>query len=381
MRIGLNLLHALPEIGGGWNYIANLVRALAEHDNTNTYIAFVTEVSECIVPPNSNITTVRIGLRSAIRAQRVLYENSILQLLAIRHHLDCMHWFASTQAFMNSVPGAVTVYDMQPFLHLANYSRAKRIYLQVMVSRSARRARMFLPMSEATAQDLSRVLNVGRARMTVIPPIMEARFKPATAEAVAGLRIKYKLPEKFWLYTAHMYPHKNHVRLLHAYRMLKSGKTAPWPLILRGDPAGAEHEVLTAITHLDLQKDVIMLPRLGEEELPLLYSAASALIFPSLYEGGGMPVSEAMACGCPVIASDISATREFAGDAALYFSPLSIDSIAEAMQDFQNHVADEERMRRLGLIRATEFRALPVIRKLLGAYTSTVQKSQAGSIP
>ena len=368
MRIGLNLLHALPEIGGGWNYIANLVAALGKYDGDNNYVAFVTKESKRLVPSKPNFMSVCVNIRPASRVQRVVYENTWLQLLSDRYKLDCMHWFANTQALANAVPGVVTVYDMHSFLNFATFSLAKRFYSQIMMYQTSRRARILLPMSQATAQDLCRVLHANPARMIVIPPVLNPQFKPASCDEVTSFRAEYRLPGRFWLYVAHILPYKNHLLLLQAYHGVKSGGFTPWPLVLRGDPKGAESEVVRMVAQLGLESDVIMLPRLDEAELPALYSAASALVFPSLYEGGGMPVVEAMACGCPVIASNIPSVREYAGDAACYFNPRDLRSIGEAMLEFQSDTGPRERSRRAGLVRAEEFRPQQVIGKLVSAY-------------
>jgi glycosyltransferase involved in cell wall biosynthesis len=372
MRIGLNLLHALPEIGGGWNYIQNLVVALGEYDRTNSYVAFVTHASECLVPTQPNFEHVLVKLHSESRPRRIVYENTVLQYLARKRHLDCMHWFASTQGIVNTVPAVVTVHDLQPFLNYAGFSLFKRVYLRLMMSITMRRASILLPVSQATARDLERRLNADPGRMVVIPAVVGDLFKPATVEDIASFRARYCLPEHFWLYVAHLYPHKNHVRLLRAYYQLKQAGHQPWPLVLRGDPYGAEIQVRQHIARWHLEEDVIWLPRLVQRELVALYSAASALIFPSLYEGGGIPVLEAMACGCPVVASDIPPVREFAGDAASYFDPTNVDSIAQTMLAFQNGTIDRERGRQRGLSRVAEFRAESVVVRLLAAYSSTI---------
>jgi glycosyltransferase involved in cell wall biosynthesis len=368
MRIGLNLLHALPDIGGGWNYVQNLVAALGECDATNSYVAFVTRESECLVPTKPNFEPVRINTNSVRRPQRVIYENTMLQILAVKHELDCMHWFGNTQALFNTVPGVVTIYDLHAFLDSSRFPVVKRVYLRLMMTLTARRAAMLLPISQATAQELQSVLHADPTRMVVIPVVLGPQFEPVAAERIVRFRIRYGLPDRFWLYVAHQYPHKNHIRLLHAYHRLKSNGLTPWSLVLRGDPKGAEAEVIDTVAHLNLRREVIILPRLDEADLPVLYSAAAALVFPSLYEGGGIPVVEAMACGCPVTASNIPAVKEFAGDAALYFDPLDIGAIGQAMLAFQQKPANRECYVRRGLRQAGNFRAQSIIGKLLNAY-------------
>jgi glycosyltransferase involved in cell wall biosynthesis len=369
MRIGFNLLHALPEVGGVWNYIGNLVAALGREDGHNEYVAFVTQVSAPLVTPHANFRIVSIPIRSKMRAQRVLFENSALQALAWREQLDCMHWFANAHGILNVVPAVVTVYDLQPFLGYAAMSRAKRTFLQWRMRDTVRRAAMLLPMSGATAADLQRMLGANPQKMTVVPPVLEAIFRPPDGATLNRLRERYRLPPEFWLYVAHAYAHKNHERLLQAYRAIRLENPGAWPLVLRGNcqPGSPTLEKLSA--RLGLGEHVIVLPTLNRDDLPALYGAASALVFPSLYEGGGIPILEAQACGCPVVASDIAAVREFAGEAALYMNPQSVADIKRAMMTVADNPSNRERIRQLGLERAREFRRIPVVHYLLDAYS------------
>ena len=367
MRVGLNLLPALPEIGGGWNYIRSLIRGLARVDSSDAFVAFVTPESECLVPAERNFSAVRVNIRSSIRAWRVIFENSTLFGMARQRGLDCLHWFSGTQGLLNAVPAVVTCYDLHPFLRLGPYSPVKRLYLKLMVGQTARRAGVLLPMSEATAAGMENVLGVDRSRMVVIPPVLEDDLRPAAAADSARFREVHRLPERFWLYVAHFHAHKNHLRLLEAYRRL-AGEGPAWPLVLRGDDKGAKRDVERRVLELGLQNDVIFLPPLEAAGLPLLYSAATALVFPSLYEGGGLPVVEAMACGLPVAASRIPPVMEFAGAAALGFNPTDVPSIAAAMRELAGSGDRREARRREGLDRAGNFRAETVIPRLLGAY-------------
>lgn len=368
MRIGLNLLHAGPDIGGGWNYIANLVALIAEQDHVNEYVAFVTDVSATIVPDRPNIRTVRLPVRAGSRPQRVAFEHTLLQVVVWRHGLDCLHWFANSQGIVNAAPAVVTIYDLQPFLEHAPITPLKRRYLQWRLRSTVARAPMLLPMSQATADDLQRLLGANPERMTIVPPRLEPGFEPAGQDDMRRVRERYGLPGEFWLYVAHLYPHKNHERLLEAYRQLKRQDPRAWPLVLRGDRQLVGPDIDAIVRRLGLVEDVLVLPRLERAELPAVYSAATALVFPSLYEGAGIPVLEALACGCPVAASGISAVREFAGQAARYFDPLATDGIAATMAALAADPDGRTQLRERGLERAMAFRATPVIDRLLGAY-------------
>src|SRR5438874_9205087 len=126
MRVGLNLLHALPEIGGGWTYISNVLASLAHFDQDNEYTVFVNRLSRSLAPKATNFSIDLSPIEARSRAQRILYENTILPLKARRLHLDCLHWFANTQALWSSVPGLVTVYDLQAFRSPSPFPLHKR---------------------------------------------------------------------------------------------------------------------------------------------------------------------------------------------------------------------------------------------------------------
>lgn len=367
MRIGLNLLHALPEIGGGWNYIESLISALARYGHEINYVAFVTQYSRELVPRQPNFEVVPIRLASTIRSLRVVYENTIFNLLLKRFQLDCIHWFSGTQSFHCHVPSVVTVHDLKVFIH-GKDSMLQQVYLKWAIKVTARRASLLLPVSVTTQQELQKILSVAASRMAVIPAIIDDSFSTRSCDDIIDFRTKYCLPVHFWLYVAHFYPHKNHIRLLQAYHNLKSCGFKPWPLVLRGDPKGAETDVMRIISELDLKNDVIFLPRLDEAELPVLYSTASALIFPSTYEGGGIPVMEAMACGCPIVAADIPAVREFAGEAAICFDERNVLAIADAMKNLQENMGICGKNIQNGIDRIKKHRPKYVAERLVHMY-------------
>ncbi len=382
MRIGLNLLHALPEIGGAWNYIAGLLNGIAECDTTNTYVGFVTPSSRVLLPTTANFIPVEVPVHSKSRPRRILYENTALQSLARKHRLDLMHWLANTRGIINVVPAAVTFYDLMVFARPDGFTKLKRTYLQAMMQQTVQGAEMLLPMSESTAGDMKRVLGASSDHMTVIPPILSSAFAVADNRTVNDFRERHALPEQFWLYVAHFYPHKNHLGLLEAYHSLKANGAAPWPLVLCGDLKGNDEIILAAIHERQLEESVTLISAgyrngterfpLSSEELSVLYAAAGAQVFPSLFEGAGIPVLEAMACGCPLLASDIAPVKEFARDAAVYFDAKDVSGMSEAMMQFQLDGEIREKCRARGLARAAEYRAAPVVGRLLNAYEKTV---------
>ncbi len=338
MKIGLNLLHARPAIGGGWTYIANLLEAVERSSDGHEYVAFVNAVSRTLVSPGARmkIVPVEIGVS---QITRVLYENTYLQARARRERLDLMHWFANIDGVYNAVPAAVTVYDLHPIVIPGTFSAPQRAFLSAGIRRAVRRGGRLLPISQATATDLTRRCGARVTRMTVIPPILDACFQRPDSAAIEHVRRKYRLPSAFWLYVASLNQHKNHVRLLEAYAEVRRRRPDAWPLVLRADRKRRDEHVFRRIEELDLKEHVLFLPPLERTEMAGLYGAASSLVYPSVFEGGAMPVCEGLVCGCPVVAADLPVIRECARDAARYFDPLSVEGIAEAMEEMQQDPA------------------------------------------
>lgn len=369
MRVGLNLLHSHPGIGwGAWNYIEGLVQALGEYDESNDYVVYCTSLSEVLVPRNPNFRLERIEINGENRIQRIFYENTFLQWRAARDRLDCMHWFAQAQAIFSAVPGVVTVYDLRMFDDPKDYPLAYRTYLRTMIPFGVRKAAVVAPMSQATASDLTRILSTRPDRMIVIPTPISPRFQPVSAAEVTGVRAKYALPDQFWLYVARFDTNKNYERLFQAYAKLKQRQRGTWPLVLRADMYDREELFDRLVGENGIRDDVVLLPKMDAADMPALFTAATALIFPSLYEGGGIPVMEAMACGLPVVASNIPTTREFAGEAALTFDPMDVAAMADAMARMAESPELRAEHMAKGLQKAAEFAPEKVAAKLVKAY-------------
>jgi glycosyltransferase involved in cell wall biosynthesis len=368
MRIGLGLLHVHRGIGGIWNYIDNVLRVLARYDDANTYVGYVNDESRDLIPDKGNFHVHHLNINPRAPIQRIACENTVLQGLAKYHGIDCMHWFGNIHAFLSFVPNVVTVHDIFLYKDAHTFSLLRGFYWRLMFRHTVKNCRVLLPVSEATAEELAVVLGADREKMILTPFPMDERFRPMPPDRVEEFRTKYGLPDQFWLYVAHTYKHKNHLGLLEAYRNLKVRGFNPWPLVLRGDPSDAESRITGAIREFGLENDVIRFPRIDYFDLPLLYSCASALVFPSFFEGCGLPVLEAMACGCPVIASDIPPMREFAGEAACFFDPADVHDIERSMAELERDETLRHTLTEKGLEQVGHFDSATVARDIMKAY-------------
>jgi glycosyltransferase involved in cell wall biosynthesis len=245
--------------------------------------------------------------------------------------------YHSTYYLMPYRPGAptiLTIYDLIAMLHPQTVSPRARLLFRVTTRLALATAQQIVAISEATRQDLLRYFPIPAKRVTAIPLAADPRFQPQPATAIAAVRRKYNLPKHYLFYLGINKPHKNLVHLVEAYaRLSQSSVTNPqFPLIVAGAWDDRYPEPKERVAALKLTEQVRFLGPVDDADLPALYSGCTLFVFPSLYEGFGLPVLEAMACGAAVMCSNASSLPEVAGDAAILFDPLDVDAIAAALQ-------------------------------------------------
>ena len=374
MKVGLNLLHVRPEIGGGWNYIANILRVLPLLEKNFRFVAYCTSVSAAIMPNDDRFEIKIISLGGSSQIVRVAFEQAVLPFLAHKDGVDCVHWFANSCSIFGIKPSVVTLHDFKSIEKPTNDIALKSLYMRQAVRFSCRQADVIAPISEVSADTAQRLFNVQKDRIVVVHNPIQSTFRPIPYENLSEFRNRLKLPPQFWLYVAHPYPHKNHNRLFEAYKRLLESEGSAWPLILRGDGPKEKEELANIALNLGIADSLTWIPRLSTEDMAKLYSSATALVFPSLYEGCGIPVLEAMACGCPLIASNIRTTREFAGDDVLTFDATDVNSIARAMHQFASDRSLRTASTITGIQRAEQYSPKNCVTRLSLAYHMSVQK-------
>jgi glycosyltransferase involved in cell wall biosynthesis len=247
-----------------------------------------------------------------------------------------------------------TIHDLAPFHVPKKYDWKRMFYGRVVARRLAARQDRVIAISQNTARDIERFFRLASQRVTVIHNGLDhARFSPG--EPGGALR-KYAIQSPFFLYVARLeHPGKNHVRLISAFEEFKAATRSDWRMVFAGsDWQGAEH-IHTAIRQSPFAADIQSLGFVPEEHLPDLYRAAGAFVYPSLYEGFGLPPLEAMACGCPAIASSRGALGEVVGDAAALVEPEDIHSIARQLYILSTDTTARNQYRAAGLAQARKF--------------------------
>ncbi len=326
MRFVLDLRTASEHFPGIGRYGISLARALPMFLERGECLVLIRDPARCSYPfPSGNrVETVDVPASPFSLAQQWLIPAVLRTLKPCLYH--------SLYYIMPLRPGAVTVltvYDLIPLLCPGSVSLRARIFFRPLFRLALSASSGLIAVSRSTLDDLMARFNIGGKKATVIPLAAGPDFRPRPSAQKEAVRLKYGLPDSFILYVGTQKPHKNLDGLLRAFARAKARKGVA--LAIAG-PRGRDFYRLEALARrLGIEGSVRWLGRVPDGDLPALYSASTAFVFPSLYEGFGLPVLEAMACGTPVACSDIPALREVAGDAALYFNPRSPDSIARAI--------------------------------------------------
>jgi glycosyltransferase involved in cell wall biosynthesis len=354
------------ETGGTETYARELIPALLAERPDLRFTAFVNrEAAEAGGPWGEAIPSVTVPVRARRRAEWVRGEQQLLPRLAARAGVDILHSLANTAPAWGRFKRVVTVHDLihriYPEAHFGRISTAMRW----LVLLAARRADRVIAPSASAGADIVRLLHVPADAVDVVP---QGVSPPPDAEAArAAERARFALGERpLVLAVSAKRPHKNLPRLLEALASIPAERRPL--LVVPGYPTPHEAELRERAAALGVEDDVRFPGWVSAAELEGLYAEASAFVFPSLYEGFGLPVLEAMARGVPVACSDRGSLAEVAGDAARLFDPEHPGQIAAAIEALISDRAEAERLRQAGRRRAAGFTWGATARGTLASY-------------
>lgn len=286
---------------------------------------------------------------------RIAWEQTVLPIELLREGADLLHalGFVSPLAWRGRT--VVTVYDLSFLRFPEVYNRANRLYLGTFTPPSLRRADRVITISEDARRDVIELCGVAPERVTPILLAADDRFRPAPPAAVKAFRARNGLPERFVLYQGTLQPRKNVDTLVRAYALLRSQGNDDHRLVLAG-PRGWQYEpIFELIRQLGLEGSVTFPGFVPDDELPLWYSSATVFAFPSRYEGFGLPLLEAMACGTPVVSSNASSLPEVVGDAGLLVDPTDVEGLCSALRRLLEDDALRSSLSAAGQARAQAF--------------------------
>lgn len=261
---------------------------------------------------------------------RILWEQLAQPVALARARPDLAHGLAFALPLAYAGPAVVTIYDLSFWWLPERFPPAQRLYLRAITAHAARRAARVLAISESGRADIAGRLGVPLERIDVAYPGVDDRFRPLPPAQVADFRAQRGLPSRFVLYLGTLEPRKNLGTLVTAFARLRAAQPG-LGLVIAGARGWGYRSLFQQVEALGLQSAVLFPGFVPADELPLWYNAAAAFAYPSSLEGFGMPVVEALACGRPVVTSDVSSLPEAAGDAALRVPPQDAAALEQAL--------------------------------------------------
>lgn len=356
MRIALDVSAAVHHRAGIGRYAQELAAALMALDTDHELVAFFNQPDAARVdapldqlpaipcPWASKPWRVRVLLAHLLRRP----QDGLLPGVALFHGTD------NLLPWLKRIRRVFTVHDLAFRFYPETHTPLNRWFLRLMLPRFLRHADAVIAVSESTRRDVVREYAIAESKVTVVREGVAPLFRPVSPAEQVDVRRRYQLPDRFILFVGTIEPRKNIVTLLQAYRALLD-RDLGLRLVVVGAQGWLGTPLQTKLRALGLEDEVTFAGFVADEDLPAVYSAADLFVFPSLYEGFGLPVLEAMACGVPVITSNTSALPEVAGAAGLAVAPRDVAGLAEAMRHVLAAEPLRQELRARGLAQAARF--------------------------
>lgn len=360
MRIGLSTSVIQRGRSGVGQYVLALVRALLPNAGRHEFTLFVLEEDLPLFEfARDAMRLVPVSERHRPAAKNILWHQTELPALARRLGLDVLHVPSYRRMLWpRPCPLVATIHDLAPFRVPKKYDWMRMVYGRVVVRQLAQRQDEIVAVSRATALDIQRYFHIPAQRITTVHNGLDhARFAPGDrAAASAFVAQRHGLMPPFFLYVARLeHPAKNHARLIAAFNRFKTQTPSPWQLVLSGSDWHGAEVIHDLVRRSPFAQDIRVLGFVSQEELPLWYRAAGVFVYPSLFEGFGLPPLEAMACGCPVLASSDGAVSEVCGDAAVQADPHDVGDLTAKLALLAGDGNLREKLQVAGLARARQF--------------------------
>ncbi len=368
MRIGIDARLVYYHQAGIGQYILRLTQALAQIDHDDEFVIFKSRKDKTFIVNQANFKQQKLWTPSHHR-----FERFALSLELAPFSLHVLHSPDFIPPSHTRYPIVITMHDLAFLLYPRFLTRdSARYYGQVDLA--ARQADHIIAVSESTKRDTVRLLGVPESKITVIHEAAHPLFTPVTnAETLERTRARHHLPPEFILFVSTIEPRKNLPTLLRAFRRLRDNYKSQAALAIAGQRGWLAEQVDQVLDELKLRDAVHFLGGVPNEELVFLYNAAKLFVLPSFYEGFGLPPLEAMACGTPVIVSNVSSLPEVVGDAGILVAPEDVEGLTVAMWRALTDDNLRQEMRSKGLRRAATFSWERAARETLAVYQKVAQ--------
>jgi glycosyltransferase involved in cell wall biosynthesis len=348
IHIGVNALYLIPGgVGGTEIYLRSLLCALAAIDNENRYTVFTNaETGPDLVPARANFQHAPQPVHAVNRPARILWEQTRLPREAARRGVQVLFNPGFTAPIFSAIPNVTVFHDLQHKRHPENFRWFDLPFWRILLNRSAHRSCKLIAVSSATADDLTRFYGIAKEKIQVVPHGVDERFFEIGRQRATS--------EPLLLCVSTLHPHKNLDTLLRAFASFHKAHPG-FRLTIAGLRGFHTNELETLRTSLGLSASVEFTGWIPREDLYDLFRRAAAFVYPSRFEGFGMPVLEALAAGIPTVCSNAEPMSGIAGTAAFLFDPAHIDELARALDTI---VTDQKLRARLiddGPARAAQF--------------------------
>jgi glycosyltransferase involved in cell wall biosynthesis len=370
MQVGIDARLVFYSNAGIGQYIIHLTKALAEINTPTINFSLLQSRKD----RTAIVQSPKFKRASLWTPSHHRLEQPALRFETARLGLDLLHSPDFIPPFKRNYKSVITVHDLAFLLYPQFMTKeAARYYGQI--DQAVRSTDHIIAVSHATKQDLSKQLGVPDEKVSVIYEGINPHYNPMDKnKAAAAVEKRWGLEPGFIFFLSTLEPRKNVPNLLKAYHMLRQRYKSKVKLVLAGKPGWLFEEIDETVQQLQLEKDAIFLGRVTDQEVNWLYNTASMLVYPSFYEGFGLPPLEAMHCGLPVIASQIKVMPEVVGDAALLVDPHDVESLAISM----NRVLSDDTLRQelilKGQKRAAQFSWIQAAYETLQVYQYVVNE-------
>ncbi|MCX7919505.1 MAG: glycosyltransferase family 4 protein [bacterium] len=366
MNIGIDIsCLSAPKTGVGL-YTYHLIHALLSIDTNNTYHLFSAQPIDV-----SEFSQYRVAISCSQypRTCATLWEQLVLPNLLQKNNIDVFHSPNYTLPFSIRIPSVVTVHDLSVFLFPKFHPWWRRVRHRLLFPSSINHATNIIAVSEQTKRDLTELFPFAADKtVTIYNGLPKCFHNPSSRNAAQEIM----LPAEYILFVGTMEPRKNLELMLTAFARFKQETNLPHKLVIIGGEGWGKNHISAQLRQYKIQDDVIFTGHLEHAQLPQIYRSAAVLVFPSTYEGFGFPPLEAMACGTPVIASNVAAIPEVVGDAGILLDPTKLDLWPESIYNVIINKPLREELQAKGLARAKQFSWETTAQKTIELYQQAV---------
>jgi glycosyltransferase involved in cell wall biosynthesis len=353
MKIAIDMSLAQGAPAGIGRYSASLTQALKVIDPNDKYVLY----------------------QKPLIFQRALWLQTWVPIKLLADKADLFHATNLIAPLFATCPVVVTIHDLSSLLYPETHSLAHRIHMSL-IPASAKKARKIIVPSLAVKKELEEHLVLQQDKIAVIHEGVGDEFRIISDRAkLSYVRHKYGLPDKYILYVGTLEPRKNLEKLVEGFNLAKE-RMDGHKMIIAGKKGWNYRAIFNKVAALKLEKEVLFLGYVPDEDLPAIYNLARVFVYPSLYEGFGLPILEAMACGTPVITSKASSLPEVAGDSAILIDPNDCKALAAAMEEIVSRPKLHNDLRVKGLDRSKKFTWSQCAKDTLEVYNDIIIKNQ-----